>query len=202
MVRQTNKNPERVLRAAAALFAQQGYHATTVDDVAAAVSLNKGTLYYYFSGKADLLFQICDTVVSEFTEAATQLPEDGSARDGLVAILRSQLELIAKRQNEVDVFLQELRWLRDWLSPDQYRIIGDKRDAFGTAVIELIEAGVHSGEFSDVDPGVASHHIMGIVAWASRWYRPRGGPPIDHVIDETIRLVFGGLSAPALSTSG
>lgn len=184
-------------RKAAALFAASGYHATTVDDIAAAVQLNKGTLYYYFPSKAAILFRICDDVVSEFTGAADRVPPDSTPAEGLEAILRAQLGLIAERSDEVSVFLQELRWLKEWLSPADYRTIRDKEQTFGDAMISLLEQGVSDGQFDGVDTTVASHNIMGMVAWASRWYQPRAGVDLDQVIDETVRFTFDGLGAKA-----
>jgi TetR/AcrR family transcriptional regulator, cholesterol catabolism regulator len=197
--RQPNNTAETICRKAAALFATQGYHATTMDDVAAAMKLNKGTLYYYFSAKADILFRICDEIVTEFTRVASDVA-GAPASEAIETILRSQLGLIGERPNEIAVFLQEAHWLKEWLSRTQLRQIVEKEAAYTSVMIRLIKDGIRTGEFRDADAAVAAHSIMGVVAWASRWYRPKGDVSLEQLTDETIGFTLAALAASVPAT--
>ena len=197
MPRKPNKTPEKVCRIAAGLFAARGYHATTMDDVAAGVGLNKGTLYYYFPGKADVLFSICDDIVESFIGVLDAVPDDAAPPEVIATLLRSQLEMLVERPNEVVVFLHELRFLKQWLSAAQYNEIRSKEVRFGNAVVAVIQTGIDNGDFDPIDPLIASHNIMGMVAWASTWYRPKGGIDIKDVAEETVRLTLAGFGARA-----
>jgi AcrR family transcriptional regulator len=196
LARKPNKTPEKVCKIAASLFAARGYHGTTMDDVAAGVELNKGTLYYYFPGKGDILFSICDETVQAFIGVLDVVPEGATAPQAIEFLVRAQLRMLADRPHEVSVFLHESRWLKEWLSPVQHQAIRTKETNFSQQVIALIEQGIADGFFAPVDATIASRNIMGMVAWAASWYKPKSGPSIEMIADQTVGFILAGLGMP------
>jgi AcrR family transcriptional regulator len=202
LARKPNRTPEKVCRIAASLFTARGYHGTSMDDIAAGVQLNNGTLYYYFPSKSDILYTICTETVDAFIGAIDGADLDSAPPDRLEFLIREQLRMIVERPNEVAVFLQELRWLKEWLTPAQHREIRAKEMAFGQKVVDVIERGVSDGQFHRIDATIAARNIEAVVAWTSHWYRPKLGISMDHVADETVAMVLSGLGAEISPVTG
>jgi TetR/AcrR family transcriptional regulator len=86
------------LPAAAELFAERGLDQTRIEDVASATGIAKATLYYYFSGKEEILgFLLNDVLMRVADEVATAVQAPGSAADRLTAVIRAQLRVMAER---------------------------------------------------------------------------------------------------------
>src|SRR5580765_3562514 len=106
-------------RAAARLFAQKGYHGTSVGDLAEALGLQKGSLYTHIDSKADLLWEVAREGAEAFHAALDALPEDGPVLDCIRAALRAHLRVVAEQLDIATVFVREWRYLE-----------GERRDEF------------------------------------------------------------------------
>ena len=160
--------------AAATLFAQRGYEATSFSDIAEAVGLLKGSLYYYAPSKEDLLY----SVIHEVHLAGRELVERNSKGD---------LDTITQLRNVVGdavTFLIESREknviaMRDYraLSELSQKELGDERTVFWNYLRRLIERGKSEGTIrDDVDTLVVATAILGDINYLPAWYE-RGRPP-------------------------
>ena len=159
-----------ILAAAAEAFWRQGYANTSVQDIADAVGLLKGSLYYYIESKEDLLFAI----LTEVNNGAISQIEQVVALD--VPPLERLRQLI---QAQVEYNIANLRAIavnnHDFglLSPERREYIVDQRRRYESFVIAQIEEAKQAGE---VDPGIdsklAAYFLMGAVNWLYVWHRP------------------------------
>ena len=160
-----------VVRGAANLFDQAGYHNTTVEDIARAVGLRKATLYHYFNSKDEILLWIheefIDLLISRHeARRAVAMP----AKQRLLEIMADILELMETHRGHVRVFFEHHREL----PAAQQESIKLKRDAYEAYVEGEIARGIEDGELRPVDIRLATFALFGICNWAYQWYRPQG----------------------------
>lgn len=161
-----------IFAAALRLFQQKGYHGASMQDLAAAVGMQKASLYYYFRSKEDLLFMVCERGSHAFTAELNEIvnaplaPTQKLRRaiEGHLVALCDQLELFT-------VFLREQKFLSD---QQKKRLRGEGKH-HAELLEAILEEGVRRGEFRAVEPPVAALAILGMCNWLYEWYSP-GGP--------------------------
>ena len=182
---------------AARLFRDQGYHATTMDDVADSVKLNKGTLYYYYESKANLLFEILlntnEQRLSAMRSRGADLEPDARVR----TFVEETIDYLANHPTEATVSFQEAPFLHLWLSSDQVKILRGRYAEFEQYAVEAVRSGQQAGMFaSDLDAGVVAHALTAVVSWFVRWYRPGGRLSAHQVAQQSGLFVLRGLLTP------
>ena len=105
-------------REAARLFAEKGYHGTSVGDIAAAMGVQKGSLYAHMDSKQDLLYEAMREGAEAFHAALDEVPEDLPAPERIRLALRGHLRVVAEQLDVATVFVREWRYLE-----------GERRDA-------------------------------------------------------------------------
>src|SRR5258708_6716822 len=98
-------------RAAARLFAEKGYHGTSVGDLAQALGVQKGSLYAHIDSKADLLWEVASEGAAAFHNALDTVPDEGSPLDRIRAALRAHLRVVSEQLDVATVFVREWRYL-------------------------------------------------------------------------------------------
>jgi AcrR family transcriptional regulator len=188
----TGGRDREVLEAAAEVFARKGYAAATVQDVADALGILKGSLYYYIKTKEDLLFRLLD----EVHEAADALHVQVAATDGLTAFeqlllyVRLQVAWNVANLVKISVYYNDLRQLGDARMADLRR----RSKAHEEFIVDLITAGQDEGDIvDDVPAALLANQVFAVVIWPYRWYRPRGSVSVDALIAECESFVRGGL---------
>src|SRR5436309_15266371 len=99
-------------RAAARLFAEKGYHGTSIGDLAQALGVQKGSLYAHIESKADLLWEVASEGAAAFHAALDRVPEDGPVVERIRAALRGHLGVVAEQLDIATVFTREWRYLQ------------------------------------------------------------------------------------------
>ncbi|GIK53653.1 MAG: TetR/AcrR family transcriptional regulator [Planctomycetaceae bacterium] len=168
--RKTRLKREAILRSAAAAFRRKGYYGTSMEDISEQLLMTKGSLYYYFNDKEDILFACHDFSLDRVLE---KLAEVQKSSEKPAAKLRSLI------QGLVDVMIDELQGSAlaldfSALSEPKLQKIIKKRDEFERGMRAIIQDGVRQGEFRKFDAKLASFAILGSINWISRWYRPEG----------------------------
>src|SRR5579864_1988854 len=175
-------------RAAARLFAEKGYHGTSVGDLAEALGVQKGSLYSHIESKADLLWEVASEGAVAFHAALDAVPEDGPVLDRIRDALRAHLRVVAEQLDVATVFIREWRYLE-----------GERRDAF---VAErrryeerfraLFREGREVGELrTDLDDGTAALLALSSANWAYTWLRPNADT--DDLADRFTALLLDGM---------
>ncbi len=163
---------EEVIKAAARLFGERGYHVTSMQDIADEVGLRKGSLYYHVTSKDDLLFQIVDNEVSASLEQLERIcAKPISPAEKVREAVLSLVSAIGSDTQRITLFLQEIRTLR----PEQLETITLKRKRYEVLFQDILEEGNAEGVFSVAQTKIASFGLLGMCNWIHTWYRQNGG---------------------------
>jgi TetR/AcrR family transcriptional regulator, cholesterol catabolism regulator len=188
-------NLEEIIAAAAKVFQTKGYHAATVQDIADAVGILKGSLYHHVKSKEDLLYLIVKEPIARMYERMTEIvASDLPAAEKLRGAILAHLEAFDRHYPHLFVYLHEReemkRRFREQfkLSPKQYERCWQ----------QILREGVKSGEFRpDFDVQVVSYGLLGMLNWLYKWYDPRGRLGVREVADQLSTLALAGLAAAA-----
>lgn len=191
--RATSRRRAEVLEAATRVFHEKGYEASSIQDVADALGLLKGSLYYYIDSKEDLLFAIIDEVHRSTLEQLDRwLEVEGDELTRLRAFLHAQILIYCRDVAKVGVFLHDFRSLSD---EHQQRILAE-RDRLDRALRDLIRAGQREGLIAaEVDPKLAAMAIFGMTNWLSTWWQPTGPSTPEQVAEQFTDIAIAGLAA-------
>jgi len=160
---------DRLTVAAARMFAERGYHGTSINDLAVALGLHKSSLYAHINHKADLLADIALTGAAAFHAALDALPAEATAGQRLELALRAHLAVVESQLDVATVWLQEWRYLtgeaRDLFLRERHR--------YEERIRDLFEAAVRSGELrQDLDVDDATLVFVSVANWAYTWLTP------------------------------
>jgi AcrR family transcriptional regulator len=179
-----------ILRAAAAAFRRVGYYGATLEEIASALKMKKGNLYYYFRNKEDILFAChqysVDRLLSVLeTVERSELPPEQKLRRLIVASVHTILDDLQGTALFLDIKALGPRRLRQAIA---------RRDEFDQGVRRVIEQGVDWGVFDPkVNAKLLSFAILGAVNWIPRWYSPDGPSNSQEIADRFADYLIGGL---------
>jgi AcrR family transcriptional regulator len=180
-----------MVRAAARLFSERGYHGTSMQHLADALGLLRGSLYAHIGSKEELLFDVVDEGAERFLERgrrAASAPESASER--LTFFLVAHVETAIEHLDASTVFLNEWRYLSD----ERRAVIRQKRDTYEAIVRSILSEGISRGEFrSDVDVSLAARLVLSAGNWVYAWYRPGGELSARVVGERYAELLLRGL---------
>ncbi len=181
---------EGILEAAARIFSEKGYHATSMQDIAEAVDLQKASLYHHFSSKQEILMGILDRALDLInTRLELVLSQPLSIEEKLRCAMVSYLQTIAENQPLAGVLLLELRSLDPELKARQ----ASRREKFEGIWRDLIIEGKQQGIFTDVDPSLTGRAILGVINWTVTWYRRDGPRSAQEIAELYADLLLEGL---------
>jgi TetR/AcrR family transcriptional regulator len=166
-----------ILKSAAAAFRRRGYHGASVDEIASALEMTKGNLYYYFRNKEEILFAChdysLDALLSLLAEVqSAPIPPDDKLRRLILAFIHIILDEL--RGTALTLDLQAL-------SPVLLKRVIAKRDRFDRGMRDIIQQGIDSGLFAPGDPKMIAFAMMGAVNWISKWFDPAGPMTSDQI---------------------
>ena len=181
---------EDILEAAAKIFSQKGFEATSMQDIAEAVKLQKGSLYHHFSSKQAILSAVLERAIDTLTDCiqpviAMPLPLDEKMR----RCIGVYLQTLMKYRSLMAVLLLEHRYLE---AGQQFQHIV-RRDSFERQWRGLVEDGMAAGIFVAGDPGLVTRSLLGILNWTITWYREDGPSSIEEIAAQIADLFLKGL---------
>jgi TetR/AcrR family transcriptional regulator, cholesterol catabolism regulator len=182
---------QEILRAAARLFQQQGYDATSMNDVAAALKLSKGGLYHHFQSKDEILYHIMSHAMDITEERVINVARRiEGAEERLRTLIRLHIGVVLSEEDrEITVMLHENHPLPPAL---RRKINGRKKDY--VHFVENLIADVQRGRnsTSQVTPRAAAFALVGMINWIYQWYRPDGSLTGDALVRQYTDLFFRG----------
>jgi AcrR family transcriptional regulator len=179
---------QELSRQAARLFAQKGYHGTSIGDLAEALGVQKGSLYAHIQGKEDLLYETMREGAGAFHGALDAIPEHLSAGEKLRLALRGHLRVVADQLEVATVFVQEWRYLE---GERREEIVAERR-RYEERIRELFREGREQSEFrTDLDDAAAALLFLSAANWAYTWLRP--GVATDTLADRFYALLVDGM---------
>jgi AcrR family transcriptional regulator len=180
---------ERLLRTAAQLFAESGYHGTGVAELGRAVNLGRGGLYHHMGTKEQLLVEISVRHVREMVEVGEQiLASDLSPPEKLRALSRRLMRTISERLPEVTVFFHEV----NHLGPAARAEVLERRDRFEAIWQQVIDEGVEAGCFRAGGP-LVTKGLLGMHNYSYVWIDPAGSLAPEEIADVFCDLIMRGL---------
>jgi AcrR family transcriptional regulator len=181
-----------VLQAAAQMFNERGFHATSLDDVAARLHVSKPTLYYYVKSKDEILFE-CVRAGLQMMQAgiAETSSRGGSAIEQLVACMRTYGKIVT-----MDFGMCLIRIGEDPLPPESRKELRRAKSAIDLEFRRLIAAGVEEGTLVPCDPKITAFAIAGALSWIGRWYQPGGDYSAEEVVERVVNTLLGSLLTP------
>lgn len=178
-----------ILHCAAQLFAQSGYHGTTMNEVAKASGLSKAALYHYYPDKHSLLVSIADAHVSRLHDLVVQVQSENLApREQLKELIRRIVAEYADAQNAHRVLTEDVKFLEP---SDRERILNKERavvKGFAKAV-----AALHPPLAEALLATPLTMLLFGMVNWLFTWMRADGPVNYDQMADIVSDLFLGGL---------
>jgi AcrR family transcriptional regulator len=182
---------------AGALFRERGYAATSIRDIARALSLQGASLYAHVSSKEDVLWAIVDRAAARFevaadrAELASAAGHPGHPDEALAALIRAHVDVLTADVAEAGVFVREWRSL----GPERRAAILARRDAYEARFQRLIADGISVGAFALTDPALAASTLLSAINGVATWYDPAGrlrrDRIADHLVDLGLRMLEG-----------
>ena len=178
-----------ILKSAAKAFRRLGYHGATVEQIAAALHMKKGNLYYYFKNKEEILFACHQYSLDRLTQLLEEIDGSGAAADvKLRRLIDAFVHTILDELHGTALFLD-----LEALSPAHLKAVIARRDAFDKGVRRVIEEGMATGVFAPGDPKLLAFALFGAVNWIPRWYSPDGPASSQAIADLFADFFVGGL---------
>jgi AcrR family transcriptional regulator len=175
-------------RQAARLFAEKGYHGTSIGDLAEAMGVQKGSLYAHISSKADLLWEVAREGASAFHEALDEIPDDASAPAKIRLALRAHLRVVAQQLDVATVFIREWRYL-DGERREEFL---SERRRYEERFRALFREGRELGTLrTDLDDATATLLALSAANWAYTWLK--ADADTNALADRFFDLLFDGM---------
>jgi TetR/AcrR family transcriptional regulator, cholesterol catabolism regulator len=181
-----------VIDVAANIFYERGYASATVQDVADALGMLKGSLYYYIDSKQDLLYRLMVDIHDGVDQMLAEVKDapDLSAADRLELYVRRAVEYNARNLKKISVYYHDIDQLT---GPLQKEILARRR-AHDDYVTKLIRQAQADGDVDpDLDAKLLSNCVFATIIWMYRWYKPGRGVSVEQLTDTSARFVRYGL---------
>jgi AcrR family transcriptional regulator len=184
-----DRRREEVISAAAEVFAKQGFHATSVQDLTEATDLTAGGLYHYIGSKDQLLVQICNDLMEPLLgQAHAIIAEKSPAEEQLRRLVRAWLLHVEDHRHHMLVFQQERHVLERGA---QWRQVRQQRKQFEEILADVLERGEHEGAYRLSDRDLALRALLGMVNHTAQWFNPRGRLTAEQIADGYVEILTG-----------
>ena len=178
-----------VLQAAVRMFNERGFHATSLDDVAASLGVTKPVIYHYLGNKDQVLFECVRLGLTQIREAAVAArAQEGTGLKRLKAFLRRYAEI-----NMDDFGRCVIRTGDETLSPESRREFRALKGEIDREMREVIAEGVADGSIHAPDVRLTAFTLAGALNWPARWFNPDGRDDRRDVAAAMVEILCEGL---------
>lgn len=182
-----------VIDAAASVFAERGYHATSIEHLIEATGLTRGGLYHYTASKRNLLLGVVEELMEPLLREAAAIVETPQPPEAqLRELMRVWLEHVASHRAHMIVFSQERRTLereRGWES------VASERARFEQLLADVLARGRAEGSFAPRDEQLTLLMLLGVVNYTPQWYSPAGRLTPEQIAELYCDALLDGLRA-------
>jgi TetR/AcrR family transcriptional regulator, cholesterol catabolism regulator len=177
----------RILRIAAAIFAEKGYHEASIRDISRATGVSLSGLYYYFGSKEELLFLIQDHCFTTLLENLDRLLEqETEPLRRFRLMVENHLRFFVNNMKEMKVLSHEL----GSLSGEYGQTVNEKKRRYTETCAAVLKTLVPAG--SSIDPRVAVFALFGMMNWIYNWYNPERDVPVSKLAEDLSQLFLRG----------
>ncbi len=176
-----------ILRRAARVLLEHGYERSSMDEIAREAGVSKPGLYYHFKSKTELLFAIMTMAMDELErETLAAMVKTERAVDKLRAILLTHASMITRDRDRAFTYLVTTEL--DSLDAENRRVVAQRLRSYRALIQATLEQLAREGALRPgIDPAVAAHTLVGMVAWLSFWFSSGGclaGPAVAAMVTE------------------
>lgn len=180
---------DAVLRAAAQAFNENGFHKTSLDDVAERLNVTKPTIYYYVKNKDQILFECVRIGLEMLEDASAQIKgTDANGLTKLIALWRVYVQIVTEDFGRCLILVGE-----DPLPPSTRKELRALKGRIDKRFRSVIAEGIEDGSIRPCDPKIAAFAAAGALSWIARWYDPRGPLNPEELADQMIDLLVNGV---------
>ena len=182
---------EEIILSAAQIFREKGFHATSMQDIADSVQLQKASLYHHINSKQEILLEVLDRALDVLIEDIEPIAEsDMPSVEKLKLAMARYIERVTSSADLAAVLLLEHRSLEPQL---RARHIA-RRDRFEELWRGIVREGVERGEFRPMDLSIVTFALLGVQNWLITWYRDGGRMSGLELADQFADIFLHGLS--------
>jgi AcrR family transcriptional regulator len=181
---------QQLLKTSAKIFAEKGFHHTSVRDISRATKMSLSGLYYYFTTKEELLYLIQERCFVTLLQRWEQLDApDSDVRARIRAFAENHLGFFLHNMPEMKVMAHEDESLTGEFN-DKIRVL---KRRYVKVIMDLIAALQKQNGGAAVDLRVATFSLFGMMNWIYTWYQPKRDLPFPQLIEQMLRIYFFGL---------
>ena len=184
---------EKILEKSIVLFEKKGFSETSIQDIVDELNVTKGTFYYYFKSKEEILMDIHLRYINDIVKRQKAIV-DGEGKDcktKLFDVVNLLLGSIKTQGTSARVFYREMRNL----SEEHLAQIIPTRDTFFAQLKGIIDEGISKGEFrSDLRSDMITFAVLGACNWSYQWFNPNGPVPDHEVAAIYLEIFLNGIS--------
>lgn len=183
----TRNSREDVVAAAGRLFAERGYHGTSMRDLGRELGLQGSSLYSHVSSKEDLLVEVIERGAERFQASAGRaMTASDDPKHQLRSLISGHIDVVLDHSDEVKTFLDEARSLE---APHREKVIA-ARDAYEQTFRDVIRHGQDVGLYSrEIDSKITAIFILSILNATERWFDRDGPLGRDELVAEMIDFI-------------
>ncbi len=185
-----------LLRAAAQVIQEKGYHATSMDDIAAAAGLTKPGMYYHIQGKQHLLYEIM-TYTLDLYETAVVVPARAVAdpEQRIRGMIANHIRLIAEGEHgqAITIVTEEIVGL----TPAHRRAIQQRKRLYLEFIRDTFQQLKDAGKLKDLDPLAMAFAMQSMILWLGYWFDPAGALPGAQIAEQYAEVLLHGMFKPA-----
>ncbi|HEV8557393.1 MAG TPA: TetR/AcrR family transcriptional regulator [Actinophytocola sp.] len=184
---------EELLELAAKLFAERGYRATTVRDIADAAGILSGSLYHHFDSKESMVDEILTRFQEDLFGRYEEIVARGlGPRETLEAVVVASFESIDRHHAEVAIYQNEAKYLAEF---ERFGYLHERNQQFRKLWVGILEDGVRAGVFRpDLDIELVYRFIRDTVWVAVHWYRPEGSLDAPEIAKQYLGILLDGIA--------
>ncbi|MFI0485904.1 TetR/AcrR family transcriptional regulator [Actinomadura sp. 9N215] len=184
---------EHLVRLAAELFAEKGFQATTVRNIADEAGIQSGSLYHHFDSKESIADEILSSFFDEIMSAyQAVLDESGNPRDTVAGLVRVAFGSLEPHRAAITVMQNDWNYLKGM---DRFAYLTKSEDEVEKIWVDALRTGQENGLFrADLDPKLTYRMIRDTIWVAVRWFRPGGRLNAEGLAEHYLKVMFDGIN--------
>jgi TetR/AcrR family transcriptional regulator, cholesterol catabolism regulator len=182
-----------LLRIAADLFADRGYVATTVRDIADEAGILSGSLYHHFDSKESMIDAILSTFIEETLASYEAVVAEGHGpTETFEGLVKASLGAMSEQRSAILIYQNEARYLA---SEERFSYLAEAHRKFERIWTDVLKQGAKSGEFREnIEPKLVYRLVRDTVWTAPRWYRPGGSLKPERICEQYLAVLVDGVA--------
>jgi AcrR family transcriptional regulator len=189
-----DERQQLLLNSAVKVFADKGFHATSMREISRESGMSLAGIYHYVTGKTELLYLIQDRCFAQVISGArAAISRELTPAERLRAFIRHHVEFFTAHMDEMKVLSHE----EDELTGTMRAQVRRQKREYVSLLLDLLEQVTQSG----VNRQVAAYALFGMMNWIYTWYKPTGPVSPDQLAEDLTHLFLNGFLQPTTNAT-